>query len=161
MGIYQNLKNDKIAISLEGYYRTIENVLEFKSGADFFLEEFIEKDVVQGEGINYGLEFSFAKPKGKYNGWFNYTWAKSRRKFDAIELKNRINNNNWFNSDFDRPHVFNGTLNIEYNEFNTFSFNFVYQTGKPYTIPNAIFSVNNVPVPVSYTHLTLPTILLV
>lgn len=148
LGLYQNLKNNRIAISLEGYYRTIENVLDFKSGADFFLEEFIEKDVVQGKGKTYGLEFSFAKSKGKVNGWFNYTWARSLRKFNAVELQNRINNNNWFNSDFDRPHVFNGTMNIELNDFNTFSFNFVYQTGKPYTIPNAIFAVNSVAVPI-------------
>ena len=148
LGVYQNLKDNKIAISLEGYYRTIENVLDFKSGADFFLEEFIEKDVVQGKGKTYGLEFSFEKPKGKVNGWFNYTWSRSLRKFDAIEIRNRINNNKWFNSDFDRPHVFNGTLNIELNEFNTFSFNFVYQTGKPYTIPNSTFAVNNIPVPI-------------
>jgi hypothetical protein len=148
LGIYQNLKDNKLTLSLEGYYRGIENVIDFKPGADFFLEEFIEKDVVQGLGKNYGLEFSFAKSKGKVNGWFNYTWSKSLRKFDAIEIRNRINNNNWFNSDFDRPHVFNGTMNIEFNEFNTFSFNFVYQTGRPYTVPNAIFAVNNVAVPV-------------
>jgi len=148
LGIYQNLKNDKITTNLEGYYRTIKNVLAFKSGADFFLEQFIEKDIVQGVGRTYGLEFSLAKPKGKLNGWFNYTWSRSLRKFTAIALKNRINNNEWFNSDFDRPHVFNGTINMKYNEFNTFSFNFVYQTGRPYTVPNAIFEVNNVAVPI-------------
>ena len=148
LGVYKNLNNNKIAMGLEGYYRTIENVLDFKPGADFFLQEFIEQDVVQGKGKTYGLEFSFEKPKGNVNGWFNYTWSRSLRKFNAIENSNRINNNNWFNSDFDRPHVFNGTLNIELNEFNTFSFNFVYQTGKPYTIPTATFGVNNIPVPI-------------
>ena len=148
LGIYQNLKDNKIAISMEGYYRTIENVIDFKSGADFFLEKFIEKDVVQGKGRTYGVEFSYEKPKGKVNGWFNYTWSKSLRKFNAIDIKNRINNNKWFNSDFDRPHVFNGTINLELNDFNTFSFNFVYQTGKPYTVPNATFAVNNIPVPI-------------
>ena len=148
LGVYQNLKNNKVAISLEGYYRTINNVIDFKSGADFFLEKFIEKDVVQGIGKTYGLEFSYEKPKGKINGWFNYTWSRSFRKFEAIEIGNRINNNEWFKSDFDRPHVFNGTVNLELNDFNTFSFNFVYQTGKPYTIPNATFAVNNIPVPI-------------
>ena len=148
LGIYQNIKNNKITISLEGYYRSIEKVLDYKPGADFFLQKYIEKDVVQGKGKNYGLEFSFEKMIGKVNGWFNYTWSKSLRKFEAIEIRNRINNNKWFNSDFDRPHVFNGTINLELNDFNTFSFNFIYQTGKPYTIPNAIFEVNNVPVPI-------------
>lgn len=148
LGVYQNLRDNKIAISLEGYYRMIDNVLDFKSGAEFFLEKYIEKDVVQGIGKTYGLEFSYEKPKGKVNGWFNYTWSRSFRKFEAVEIGNRINNNEWFKSDFDRPHVFNGTLNWELNDFNTFSFNFVYQTGKPYTIPNATFAVNNIPVPI-------------
>ena len=148
LGIYQNLRDNKIAISLEGYYRTIDNVLDYKSGADFFLEKFIERDVVQGIGKTYGLEFTYEKPKGKINGWFNYTWSRSFRKFEAVELANRINNNEWFKSDFDRPHVFNGTINLALNDFNTFSFNLVYQTGRPYTIPNATFAVNNIPVPV-------------
>ena len=148
LGVYQNLRDNKIAISLEGYYRDIKNVLDFKSGADFFLEEFIEKDVVQGIGKTYGMEFSYARPKGKVNGWFNYTWSRSFRKFNAVEIGNRINNNQWFKSDFDRPHVFNGTVNLELNDFNTFSINFVYQSGKPYTIPNATFSANNIPVPI-------------
>jgi len=135
-------------MSLEGYYRTIDNVIDFKSGADFFLEKFIEQDILQGQGKTYGAELSFAKPEGKVNGWFNYTYARSQRKFEAVALKNRINNNKWFNSDFDRPHVINASMNIEYNDFNTFSFNFVYQTGRPYTTPSAIFEVNEIPVPI-------------
>ena len=148
LGAYQNLNNNKITMSLEGYYRTIDNVIDFKSGADFFLEKFIEQDILQGQGKTYGAELSFAKPEGKVNGWFNYTYARSQRKFEAVALKNRINNNKWFNSDFDRPHVINASMNIEYNDFNTFSFNFVYQTGRPYTTPSAIFEVNEIPVPI-------------
>lgn len=148
LGVYQNLKDNKIAVSMEGYYRTIDNVLDYKPGADFFLQEFIEKDVLQGTGRTYGLELSFEKPEGDINGWFNYTWSKSTRRFEAREIGNRINNNNRFNSDFDRPHVFNGTINFKLNEYNTYGFNFIYQTGRPYTIPNASFLVNNVPVPV-------------
>lgn len=148
LGIYQNLKNNKITASIEGYYRSIDNVIDYKPGADFFLQKFIEQDVVQGIGRTYGIEASFEKPKGRFNGWFNYTWSKSIRKFEAIDISNRINNNKWFNSDFDRPHVFNGTVNMKLNDFNTFSFNFTYQTGRPYTIPNAVFEVNNLAVPI-------------
>jgi len=148
LGVYQNIKNNKITISAEAYFRTVDNVLDYKPGADFFLEEFIEKDVVQGKARTYGLEFNFEKPEGYLNGWFNYTWSKSIRRFDANALSSRINNNEWFNSDFDRPHVFNGTLNCKANDFNVFSLSFTYQTGRPYTIPNAIFVIDNVPVPV-------------
>jgi len=148
LGFYQNLKDNQISMSVEGYYRDIFNVLDYKPGADFFLQQFIEKEVVQGKGKTYGLELSLEQSKGKVHGWFNYTWSKSLRKFDAENPSNRINNNNWFNSDFDRPHVFNSTINFKLNKFNTYSFNFTYQTGKPYSIPNAVFNVNNVPVPI-------------
>ncbi len=148
LGFYQNLKDNQVTLSVEGYYRTIKNVLDYKPGADFFLQQFIEKEVIQGKGKTYGLEFSLEQSKGKVHGWFNYTWSKSQRKFDAEEIKNRINNNEWFNSDFDRPHVFNSTVNFKLNKYNTYSFNFTYQTGKPYSIPNATFSVNNISVPI-------------
>ena len=150
LGFYQNLKDNKIALSIEGYYRTISNVLDYKPGADFFLQQFIEKEVVQGKGKTYGLEFSLEQTKGKVQGWFNYTWAKSQRKFYAEDPGNRVNNNNWFDSDFDRPHVFNSTINFKLNKYNTYSFNFTYQTGKPYSIPNAIFKVNNISVPIYF-----------
>ena len=148
LGIYQNIKSNKITLSAEGYFRTIDNVLGYKPGADFFLQQFIEQDVLQGEARTYGLEFNFEKPSGTFNGWFNYTWSRSLQKFKAAQANNRINNNEWFNSDFDQPHVFNGTLNYKLNDFNTWSFNFTYQTGRPYSIPNASFVVDNIPVPV-------------
>jgi hypothetical protein len=80
------------------------------------------------------------------SGWLNYTWSKSIRRFETPILSNQINGNEWFNSDFDRPHVLNTTVNFQVNDFNTFSFNFTYQTGRPYTVPNAIFAVSNTPV---------------
>ncbi len=148
LGVYRNIKDNKIAVGLEGYYRTIKNVLDYKPGADFFLKKFIEQDVLQGDGKSYGLEFSFEKPEGNINGWLNYTWSRSIRKFYAPEVGDRISNNQWYNSDFDRPHVLNGTVNFVANAYNTFSFNFTYQTGRPYTIPNATFLVDNIPVPI-------------
>ncbi|MCP3930773.1 MAG: TonB-dependent receptor [Bacteroidetes bacterium] len=147
-GIYHNLQDNNIALSLEAYFRDIDNVLDYKPGADFFLQKFIERDVVQGKGRSKGLEFNFEKPEGEFNGWFNYSWAKSIRKFEEPNARSRINNNQWFPSDFDRPHVFNGTLNWEANEFNVFSFNFTLQTGRPYTVASAVFEIDNVPVPI-------------
>lgn len=148
LGVYKNSKNSQIAMSAEAYYRIVDNVLDYKPGADFFLQNFIEQDVVQGDGTAYGLEFNFEKPEGSINGWFNYTWSRSLRVFNADALASRINNNEPFNSDFDRPHVFNGTINFRANAYNTFSFNFTYQTGRPYSIPNATFTVDNIPIPV-------------
>lgn len=148
LGIYKNISNNEIELGLEGYYRSSENNLTFKPGADFFLEEFLERDVIQGEGKAYGIEFSIKKSVGKINGWFNYTWSKSLLKSNNEKLGDRINNNNWFVSDFDRPHVINSTVNFEGDKYNTWSFNFTGQTGRPYTVANSVFKLENLDVPI-------------
>ena len=148
LGLYRNFNNNEIELSLEGYYRETQKVLTYKPGADFFLEEFLEKDVVQGQGQAYGVEFNLSKPKGKINGWLNYTWSRSLLRSINEQLENRINNNQWFNSDFDRPHVFNSTVNFEGNKYNTVSLNFTLRSGRPYTRANGIVKVDEINVPI-------------
>lgn len=147
-GIYKNFAENEIEVSLEGYFRKTENNLTYKPGADFFLQEFLELDVVQGEGKAYGVEFSLKKPRGKVNGWLNYTWSRSLLRSKNDKPADRVNNNMWYPSDFDRPHVFNGTVNFEGDKYNTWSFNFTAQTGRPYTVANGIFLLENIDVPI-------------
>lgn len=148
LGLYRNFKDNTIEMSLESYYRDTKNNLTYKPGADFFLEQSIEQYVVQGIGKAYGVELSLTKPKGKVNGWFNYTWSKSLLRTENQSLSNRINNNQWYNSDFDRTHVINTTINLEQNKYNTISFNFTGQTGRPYTVANGSFEIENIDVPI-------------
>ncbi|TGV00962.1 TonB-dependent receptor [Flavivirga rizhaonensis] len=150
LGFYHNFREDDkmLTMGLEGYYRDTKNVLSYKPGADFFLQEYLERDVVQGIGKAYGVEFSLKKPKGDVNGWINYTWAKSRLKSYNENLADRVNNNNWYPSDFDRTHVVNATINLEGDKYNTFSFNFTGQTGRPYTVANAVVKVDDLEVPI-------------
>ncbi len=147
-GVYQNLADGEIELGLEGYYRGSKNNLTYKPGADFFLEEFLQRDVVQAEGQAYGVELSFKKPRGKFNGWFNYAYARSMLRSQNERLADRVNNNQWYPSDFDRPHVFNGTINLEGDKYNTWSFNFTAQTGRPYTVANGVFELEEIDVPI-------------
>lgn len=146
-GIYKNLNNNAIQLGLEGYYREVDNILTYKPGADFFLSETINRDLVQGEGKAYGAEFSLRKPEGTINGWMNYTWSRSRLRSQIEKPGDRINNNEWYASDFDRTHVFNATMNIESNPYNTLSFNFTAQTGRPYTAPNGVVEIEGIDTP--------------
>ncbi len=147
-GIYQNLADNEIELGIEGYYRESENNLTYKPGADFFLEEFLERDVVQAKGQAYGVELSFKKPRGKINGWFNYTYSRSLLQSQNKKLADRVNNNKQYASDFDRPHVFNGTINFEGGKWNTLSFNFTAQSGRPYTVANSVFAIDEINVPI-------------
>ena len=148
LGLYQDVLNSNLEVGVEAYYRNSKNNLTYKPGADFFLEEFIERDVVQAKGEAYGVELSLKKPKGKINGWLNYTWSRSFLKTDSEKLADRVNNNRWYPSDFDRPHVINGTINFEGDAYNTLSFNFTAQTGRPYSTANGYFDIEDIDVPI-------------
>ncbi len=148
LGIYKNFGENTYEVGLEGYYRFTQNNLTYKPGADFFLEQFLERDVIQGEGKAYGVELSLRKSQGKINGWLNYTWSRSLLRVESEKLLDRVNNNKWFASDFDRPHVINATINFEGDKFNTWSFNFTGQTGRPYTSANSVFKLENIDVPI-------------
>jgi len=148
LGIYTGVADNSYEIGLEGYYRLSENNVTYKPGADFFLAEYLERDIVQAEGRAYGVEVSLKKPKGKVNGWLNYTWSRSFLRSQNEKLADRVNNNEWYPSDFDRPHVVNGTINFEGDAYNTWSFNFTAQTGRPFTVANGTFNIDNINVPI-------------
>ncbi|SEC67866.1 TonB-dependent Receptor Plug Domain [Maribacter dokdonensis] len=148
LGVYKDLKNNEIEVGVEGYFRSSKNNLTYRPGADFFLAESIEQSVAQVEGKAYGVELSFKKKVGNVNGWLNYTWSRSLLRSDEENLSNRINNNNWFSSDFDRPHIINASVNIIADKYNTVSFNFTGQTGRPYTIANGVFEYEDINVPI-------------
>jgi hypothetical protein len=148
IGFYKNFLDLGLETSSEGYFRKTNNNLTFKPGADFFLSKFLEREVTQARGKAYGIEFSLRKPNGKFNGFMNYTWSRSLLKTDEESLTARINNNNWYPSDFDRPHTLNATVNFEGDTYNTFSFNFTGQTGRPYTIANGVLNQENVTIPI-------------
>ena len=78
------------------------------------------------------VELSLKKTLGQFNGVLNYSWSRSLLKSNEINPQYMINNNNWFNSDFDRPHTVNLSINFENDKYNSFSFNFVGQSADLY-----------------------------
>ena len=148
LGLYKDFADNYLEFSIEGYYRRTENNLTYRPGADFFLSEFIENEITQAEGKSYGVEISLNKIIGKFNGVFNYTWSRSLLKSNEEQPQNRINNNAWYASDFDRPHTVNASVNFEGDPYNKISLNFVGQTGRPFTIANGIFEEQNVNIPI-------------
>ena len=143
LGIYKNLKENEYELSLEGYYRKMENVLDFKTGADLFLNENVETEILQGDGKAYGVELLVKKNRGKLNGWLGYTYSRSLYRFDSEFSEERINNGEFFPSNFDKPHDVSAIVNYKLTRRFSFSGNFVYQTGRPVTYPIGTFRFNN------------------
>lgn len=143
LGIYKNLNENEYEISLEGYYRKMENVLDFKTGADLFLNENVETEILQGDGKAYGVEFLIKKNRGNFNGWLGYTYSRSLYRFDSEFNEERINNGEFFPSNFDKPHDVSLIVNYKLTRRFSFSGNFVCQTGRPVTYPIGTFRFNN------------------
>jgi len=137
------LKENEYELSLEGYYKTAKNVLDFKTGAQILLNRTIETEVLQGVGQSYGVELLVRKNKGKLNGWLGYTYSRSLIKFDSEFSENRINNGEYFPSNFDKPHDFSLIANYKFTKRYSASMNFVYQTGRPVTYPIGRYQFNN------------------
>ena len=130
-------------LSLEGYYKLSDNILDYKVGADLLLNENIETEVLQGEGKAYGVEFLVRKNKGKLNGWIGYTYSRSFIKLDSEFNEERVNDGEFFPSNYDKPHDFSVVANYKLTRRYSFSMNFVYQTGRPVTFPVGNYQFNN------------------
>ncbi|MCS7017756.1 MAG: carboxypeptidase-like regulatory domain-containing protein [Cytophagales bacterium] len=141
IGYFRNLKDNMWETSVEVYYKTMQNQLDYIDNADLLLNRFIEGDLVQGIGRAYGAEFYIRKTRGQLTGWISYTLANSERKVEGI------NSNQWFPNRFDRRHNGNISVSYEYNKDWQFSANFVFQTGTPVTFPTGRYEVQGLIIP--------------
>lgn len=143
LGFFKNFDENIYELSLEGYYKTSDNLLDYKIGADLFLNENIETEVLQGEGEAYGVEFLVRKNKGRLNGYLGYTYSRSFIKLAGDFQEETVNNGEFFPTNFDKPHDFSAVLNYKLTQRFSFSANFVYQTGRPVTYPIGKYNFNN------------------
>ncbi len=143
LGIFKNIDEASYELSLEGYYKWSEDVLDFKAGARLLLNEQVETEVVQGDGRAYGVEFLLRKNSGRLNGWLGYTWSRSKIRFDSPYPTERINGGEFFPSNYDRPHDLSLVANYRFTRRYSASLNFAYQTGRPVTYPIGQFFYNN------------------
>lgn len=143
MGIFRNFPETAMEFSAEGFYRRMNDVLDFKTGATLFLNQNVETEVLQGDGKSYGIEFLLRKNSGDLNGWLSYTYSRSLYRFDSAFIEERINDGEYFPSNFDKPHDLSVILNYRFTRRYSVSANFAYQTGRPVTYPTGTFRFNN------------------
>ena len=103
-------------LSVEGYYKKMNNVLEYKDGVSFYGNSSRWEDKVEmGTGRSYGIELLLQKTEGRNTGWLSYTWSKSDRQFS----KGGINDGKRFPYTYDRRHhlvvVFNRHFNKKFD----------------------------------------------
>ncbi len=126
-GLFYNLM-DKLDLSLETYYKTMDNLIEYKDGATFLGSTTGWEDkVCMGRGWAYGIEFLAQKSFGKTTGWLGYTWSKSERQFNRPGQE--LNDGNVFPAKYDRRHDVSLTMTHKFSDKFDLSGTWVYSTG--------------------------------
>ncbi len=141
MGWYKNYKSNTIETSVEVYYKTLNNYMDYKSGASLVLNHHIETEVINTKGKAYGIEFLVKKTAGKLNGWLSYTFSRTFLKQDDSLAGETINKGNYYPASFDKPNNLNFIGNYRFSHRYSISGNVVYSTGRPITLPLATFNL--------------------
>ncbi|CCH00600.1 TonB-dependent receptor plug [Fibrella aestuarina BUZ 2] len=143
VGVYKNNRTNTIELSVEAYYKTMRNLIDFRNGATLLLNPHIETDVVAAEGKAYGVEVLVKKMTGKLNGWLSYTYARTFLRTTGQAEPDVINQGQYYPSSFDKPHDVTLISNYKINRRFSLSLNVTYSTGRPITLPIAKYTVDN------------------
>jgi hypothetical protein len=129
-GYFRNFHDNEYEASLELYYKRMQNVIDYKNGADLQINPTVEALLLYGTARSYGAELLFRKRAGRLSGWIAYTLSKTEEQFD------QINNGNPFPARQDRTHDVSIVLIYNYNSDWNFSATWVYNTGNAVTFPS-------------------------
>ena len=136
-GVYQ--VRPGIDFSIESFYKSMDNLLEYKEGASFVGATTGWEDKVEmGKGWSYGAEFLLQKTTGKTTGWIGYTWGKAERQFDNLNFGEK------FYARYDRRHDVSVVLNHRFSDRFDMGLTWVYGTGNAVTLPTQIASAANI-----------------
>lgn len=148
-GYFRNFKNNMYEFSFETYYRKTENQIDYIDGAELFINDLLEGDVISGQGRAYGAEFYLKKNKGRLTGWLSYTLGRTELKIDGInyldDLENRTGK--WYPTRYDQTHNLKIAGFYELNKRWSVSANFTYLSGTPTTFPTHRYQIEYLTIP--------------
>lgn len=135
VGYFRTTGEKKYEASVELYYRKLYHQIDYRNGADIFLNDLVESQLVFGEGNAYGAEFFVRKNFGQWHGWISYTLSRSLRKFPDI------NEGRQFPARQDRIHDLSLVGVWDINPRWSLSAVWVYYTGDAVTFPSGKYLI--------------------
>jgi hypothetical protein len=145
LGYMQYFSDNLLEASIEGYYKDMNNIVDYKDGATFLENRStytinktsynFEEQLRTGSGYSYGTELMLKSNFDKLNGFVSYTYARSFRTIPDINFGQR------YLSPFDKPHTVDLFLNYNISDRITISTNFRSQSGQVTTIPIYVMSL--------------------
>lgn len=141
LGYFRNFADNNYEFYIEGYYKDLQNQIDYRNGADLVLNSAVEGELVFGDGHAYGAEVYLKKRKGDLTGWISYTLGRTLRTFPDI------NNGEEFPARQDRIHDVAIVGIYKLAPKWTLSGTFVFYTGDAATFPSGKYNVGGIDVP--------------
>lgn len=136
IGTTKNFQGNTWEFSTEVYYKTMDNLIEYKEGASFISGTDWQNNIEKGgKGTAYGAEFLIRKNKGKTTGWVGYTMAWTNRQFE------NLNRGEEFSYKYDRRHDVSVVVSHKFSDRMDMGLTWVYGTGVAFTGPVSTFHV--------------------
>ena len=125
-------------LSVEGFYKHMDNIIEYKDGASFFgMSASWEDLVVAGTGKAYGVELLLQRTAGKLTGWIAYTWSRTTHLFDRPGQE--LNNCEPFPAKYDHRHDFSFVASYKLTQQIDASLTWVFSSGNAATLPTEYY----------------------
>ena len=137
LGIFAMTPSQEYDFSLEGYYRKVKNVLDYRDGKSFSSEIEIERLILPGEGKGYGVEMSARKNTGRLTGWLSYTLSWSKTRIDGI------NGSRWYDANNDRRHDISIAAMYRLSKRWTLNAAWLFNTGQAFTAPSGKYQIED------------------
>ena len=144
-GVSFLLGKGKYLLTNEVYYKWGQNQIDFKDGAQLFVNPELDSEFIFGKSWSYGNEVYLEKKTGKTTGWIGYTLAWSWRNFQPQRGTNGINNGADFHPNYDRRHNLTVVVIHQLNARLSLTASFVYSSGSLTTLPLGRFGVQDIP----------------
>ncbi len=146
-GIAKDFNEKNLALTVEGYYKEMDNIVALREGASFLLEDGPEQlardkengkswddQATFGRGRSYGGEILLQRKVGKFSGWVGYTLSFIRHQFDELNFGKEF----W--AKYDRRHDLSVVGVYRLSPRITLSGTWIYGTGNALTVPQASFT---------------------
>ena len=139
LGLESTFNDLEYLVSLEGYYKDMKNLYEFKTSAKLNpLDNSIEEQFTKGIGEAYGVEVFINKRLGDLTGWLGYTLSWTKRKFDDL------NGGLSFYPKYDRRNDVSAVLSYKVNDHLNIGATWTYASGQRYTLPPAQYQFKDI-----------------
>lgn len=122
--------------SAEGYWKTMRNVYDYKSGVTMTSDINLENLILGGKGRSCGMELMLRKNTGQLTGWVSYSLSKTQTKIDGI------NEGRWYDASNDRRHDLNIVAMFNLTDRWSLSASFLYSSGQALSVPDAKYELS-------------------